>query len=80
MRISFFGSLADAIGRQVELPVPEGASVGEVRRRLATAYPAAAANLDRPQVLAAIDDRIADDGEAVPEGADLAFFPPLSGG
>lgn len=80
VRISLFGSLADAIGREVELPVPSGATVADLRRGLADAYPAAAPLLTRPQVRACLNNQIVGDEQPVPEGAELAFFPPLSGG
>lgn len=80
MRISFFGSLAEAIGREVDLAIPAGHSVADVRRILAGRYPAAAPILSRPGVRACLDDDIVDDDEIVAEGAELAFLPPLSGG
>lgn len=80
MRISLFGSLADAIGREVDLPVAPGSSIGDVRRQLAELYPTAQPILARPAVRGAIDDRIVDDAAPVPERAELAFLPPLSGG
>ncbi len=80
MRISLFGSLAEAIGREVELPLAEGGSVADARRGLIERYPAAAATLARPEVRACLGDRIVGEDETVPAGAELAFFPPLSGG
>ena len=80
VRIRFFGSLAEAIGREAEVAVPTGAQVGDVRRKLAELYPQAAAMLGRPAVRACIDDRMAAEDEGVPPGAELAFLPPLSGG
>lgn len=79
IKVSLFGSLAEAIGRQVELPAP-GSTVGDVRRRLIELYPAAAASLSRPAVRACVEDRIVDDGHELSGAAELAFLPPLSGG
>jgi len=80
MRISLFGSLADAIGREVELPLAGGIPVAEVRRQVIERYPEAASILRRPEVRACLGDRIVGEDETVPAGAELAFFPPLSGG
>jgi molybdopterin synthase sulfur carrier subunit len=80
VRIEFFGQLAEAIGREVELPSARGETVAEVRRRLAALFPAAAETLSRPAVRACLDDRIVGEEEVVGDGAELAFLPPLSGG
>lgn len=79
MKLFLFGNLAEAIGREVELEVPAGATVGEARRALASRFPAAATILARG-VRGCIDECIVSDEAVVPEGAALAFFPPLSGG
>ncbi len=80
VRIGFFGQLAEAIGRDVEVATPPGAKVGDVRRTLAELYPQVAAMLARPGVRAWIDDRMVGEDEEVPAAAELAFLPPLSGG
>lgn len=78
MRISFYGSLAEAIGREVEWPLSSGTTVADVREALARLHPSA--TLDRQTVRACLDDAIVDDSHKVAPGATLAFFPPLSGG
>jgi molybdopterin converting factor small subunit len=80
LRITFYGSLAEAIGREEELAVESGASVADVRRKLANLHPAAAPLLERVGVRACVDDRLAGEHDPVPPGAKLAFLPPLSGG
>ena len=79
MKLLLYGNLAEAIGREVELDVAPGATVATARRALATRFPDAAAMLARG-VCGCIGDVIVGDEEIVPEGAALAFFPPLSGG
>lgn len=78
-RVTLYGNLAEAIGREVELTVAPGATVGDVREALSQQVPQAAALLGHG-VRGCIGDEIAGDDAIVPEGATLAFFPPLSGG
>jgi molybdopterin synthase sulfur carrier subunit len=80
MRIRFYGRLAEAIGREVELPGEPGETLGDVRRRLIASHPRAAEALARPAVRACLDDEVVGDDAIVAEGAELAFLPPLSGG
>jgi molybdopterin synthase sulfur carrier subunit len=80
MRIRFYGPLAEAIGREVELPGEPGGTLRDVRRRLIASHPSVAEALARPAVRACLDDEVVGDDTVVPEGAELAFLPPLSGG
>jgi molybdopterin synthase sulfur carrier subunit len=80
MKVYLFGKLGEAIGREVALPLPVGATVSEARRMLADLHTEAAAMLAEPQARACLDDRMVDDAAVVPAGAELAFLPPLSGG
>ncbi len=80
MRISLFGSLADAIGREVTVPVPDGATARDVRQALIDRYPDAERLLGRRGVRACVDEVIVDEDAPVPDGAEVAFFPPVSGG
>jgi molybdopterin converting factor small subunit len=78
LRIRLYGSLADAIGREVTLEAPLPCSVGEVRRRLAARHAAAAGALERSRALIA-GSFVADERELA--DADLVeFLPPVSGG
>ncbi len=78
--MSFYGSLAEAIGREVELEPCDGATVGDVRRMLFDRYPEATASLARGDVMACIDDQVVGDHVVLAAGQDLAFLPLLSGG
>lgn len=79
LTILFFASLREKIGSgSVEFDVPEDATVGKVRRLLARKYPAVATAL--PTALAAVNQQYALDEERIPAGAEVAFFPPVSGG
>lgn len=80
MKVTFYGSLAEAIAREIEVAETAGATVATVRAMLAGRYPDAAATLARPDVRALIDDATAREEDPVPPGSALAFLPPLSGG
>jgi sulfur-carrier protein len=81
MKVQFFGRMAERMGREVEVDVPEhGCSVADLRRRLAELHPRAEAELLAPTLRACVDDAIAGEDEMVREGRAVAFFPPLSGG
>lgn len=81
MKVRFYGNLGDCIGREVELEVPAGGcTVAELRHRLASAYPALAAQLTRPSLRACVDDTIVGDAHLVGGNRSVEFFPPVSGG
>jgi len=81
MKISvlFFATLRDlAQTKKLELDIAEGTTVQALKSRLAAEVPALALALER--CLAAIDKEFAFDGDEIPAGAEVAFFPPVSGG
>lgn len=82
MRISvlLFATLKDIAGRnnlRVELP-EEDATVDDVRRALIALHPAIDANIHA--AIAAVNKEYAFAGDAVHDGDEVAFFPPVSGG
>lgn len=80
MKVTLYGNLADALGREVEVAIEPGATVGDVRSLLQDRSKAALAVLGRGDVMGCIDDEIVGDHMVVPSGKDLAFLPLLSGG
>ncbi len=62
----------------VAVDLPEGATVADLRRALASAWPALAGLLERSAL--AVNDEFADDGLALPLPAEIALLPPVSGG
>lgn len=80
MKVTFYGSLAEAIGREIDVEAGAGATVGDARRMLSELYPNAAAALGRGDVMACVDDEFVGDQFVVPQGGALAFLPLLSGG
>lgn len=81
VKIQLFGRLAERLGREAILEVPEGCTLRDLRQALAKVSPASASDLVHPSVLASVDQEIMrDDSFVVQPGQELAFFPPLSGG
>jgi MoaE-MoaD fusion protein len=78
VRILYFAAARDAAGLAAEsLPVPP-ATVGELRAALALAHPGLARILPRCRI--AVGQAFAADGDAVPDGAEVALIPPVAGG
>lgn len=81
MDVTFYGRLADRIGRQVRIEVPaEGCSVAELRRLIALQHPDVGAEILGPRVRACVDDAVAPDAQPLRAGQSVEFFPPVSGG
>jgi molybdopterin converting factor subunit 1 len=79
VRIQLFAIARQLAGQEVvELSLPEGATVNQLRRALQAQVPALAAVL--PHVVFAVDAEYADDQAVIPAGASIACIPPVSGG
>lgn len=77
--VLFFATLRDQAGtRQLELPWPEAVSVADLRGRLSRELPGLAAAL--PSAVVAVNREFATSETLIPPGAEVAFFPPVSGG
>src|SRR5579859_3452854 len=77
--VLLFATLKDRAGvNRFPLTLPDGATLKDLRQTLAASYPALAESL--PSAVAAINQEFAFDTEAVSEGDEVAFFPPVSGG
>jgi molybdopterin synthase catalytic subunit len=80
VKILLFATLKDLLGqKQLDLMLDDGeATVGAVREALMAQYPQASANLS--VALAAVNEEFASADDAVRDGDEVAFFPPVSGG
>jgi len=77
--ILFFAHLKEIAGTdRLELTVPDGVSVAEFKTQLAKQIPALRDAL--PTVIVAVNRDYAFDEDIIPENAELAIFPPVSGG
>ena len=62
----------------ISLTLPDGATVADLRRALLLHHPGLAPLLARSRI--AVDREFADDSAVVPDGAEVAVIPPVSGG
>jgi molybdopterin converting factor subunit 1 len=79
MRVLFFARARDLAGiGAVEIAMPAGSTVGDLRRRLTADYPRLAGLL--PDCAIAVDEEFADDDRGVSPESEIAVLPPVSGG
>jgi len=76
--VLFFAVAREAAGRESEPLTAWPATVGELRGTLAARHPALARVLPRCRL--AVNQEFAQDGDPVPDGAEVAVIPPVSGG
>lgn len=77
--VLFFATLRDHMGtRQLTVDLPDDAGVPALKSHLADGRPTATAALET--ALVAIDREYAFQDAAIPAGAEVAFFPHVSGG
>ena len=81
LTLRYFASIREALGASETLDVADGMTVGELRDLLIAKGGAHATALARHRALrSALNQVLCDEAAAVPEGAELAFFPPVTGG
>lgn len=81
VQVRYFASLREALGAGETVDVPAGIRLGALRDQLAASSPRHAEALARSRALrGAVNQVMGDDAAAVPEGAEVAFFPPVTGG
>ncbi len=81
VQVRYFAALREALGAQETVELPAGSTLGALREQLIASSPRHAEVLARGRALrGAINQAMADDSAPVPEGAEVAFFPPVTGG
>ncbi len=79
IKVLFFATLRDYVGsKSVELDIPLGLTVGGLTDLLVANHPPLEKVKD--SMIAAINREYAAIEQVIPEGAEIAFFPPVSGG
>jgi molybdopterin converting factor subunit 1 len=79
IRVRLFARAKDLAGADaIAVSLSPGATVGDLRRRLASEYPALAGLLSRCAV--AVDGEFVEDALTLSAGAEVALLPPVSGG
>ena len=81
IKVRYFASIREALGSGEELELPQGATVGDLRGLLIDRGPSHAAALARGKALrCALDQTLCDEAATIADGAEVAFFPPVTGG
>lgn len=79
VKVLFFATLRDKAGtRLLEIDLEPGATVRQLRQAVVSRIPAVADVIEH--CLAAVDHEYSADEAVIPLGAEVAFFPPVSGG
>ena len=81
LTVRYFASIRESLGASEVVEVAGGSSVGAVRDALIARGGAHAVALARGRALrSALNQVLCDETAAVSDGAELAFFPPVTGG
>ena len=81
IQLRFFASLREALGAQHELELAEGSTVAELRERLLERGGRYTELLAPTRaVRCAVNQVMAGESTVIAEGAEVAFFPPVTGG
>ncbi len=79
--VRYFASIREELGQGEQIDVPEGATVDALRDLLMACSPEHAAVLARGRALrCALDQTLCDGDAVIGPGAEVAFFPPVTGG
>ncbi len=81
VQVRYFASIREALGVGELIDVPAGATAGDVRDQLIARSAAHASALARGKVLrSALNQSLCEESAVVTDDAELAFFPPVTGG
>jgi sulfur-carrier protein len=81
VRVRYFASLRESLGAHESLDVAPGTTLGALRDQLIARGGEHARCLARGRaVRSALDQTMSDDGAPLHDGAEVAFFPPVTGG
>jgi molybdopterin synthase sulfur carrier subunit len=79
--VRYFASLREALGASETVGLHEAITLGQLRDRLIARGGAHGQALARGRALrCALNQVMADEATPVPAGAEVAFFPPVTGG
>ncbi len=79
LRIKLFAIARQRLGRdEVDVTLPDSATIADLRRALVEQFPALADVL--PHIRIAVNSSYANDATVIPAGAEVALIPPVSGG
>jgi len=81
LQVRYFASLREALGPSDEIELPEGSTLAGLREALIARGGRHAEALARNRtVRCALNQSMVDESSALTPGAEVAFFPPVTGG
>ncbi|GAB4039960.1 MAG: molybdopterin converting factor subunit 1 [Rubrivivax sp.] len=81
IRLRYFASLREALGSGEELELPGPLTVAALRDHLVARGGVHAERLGGNRLVrCAVNQALADEGARIDDGAEVAFFPPVTGG
>lgn len=81
IQVRYFASVREALGPGDSVEAPVGTTLAMLRDLLTRRSAAHAQVLARGRALrCALNQSLADESAVVPDGAEVAFFPPVTGG
>jgi molybdopterin synthase sulfur carrier subunit len=81
VQVRYFAALREALGPVQTVELPPGSTLGALRDRLLASGGRHAEVLARGRaVRCALDQVLCDEAAVLAEGAEVAFFPPVTGG
>jgi molybdopterin synthase sulfur carrier subunit len=80
IQVRYFAALREALGPGEWLEMPAGTTVDELREVLRSRSPAHAGALGGRPVRAALNQALCDGSTTLTDAAEVAFFPPVTGG
>jgi molybdopterin synthase sulfur carrier subunit len=81
IQVRYFASIREALGPGETLELPDGSTVAAAREALIARGESHAAALARGRALrSALNQSLCEESAPRREGAELAFFPPVTGG
>ncbi len=81
IQLRYFASLREALGAAEQLDMPDGSTVATLRDTLLARGGRHAELLARGRaVRCALNQTLCDESAALSDGAEVAFFPPVTGG
>ncbi len=79
VQVHFFSTIRARVGEKtIQVELPPGARVADLKREIAYLYPDAAGSIEG--MLASVDKVFSDDSTVIPDQAEVAFFPYVTGG
>jgi len=79
VKVLFFATIRERTGvKEIQIELPENSQVVDFKEKLIQQFPGLAEGMS--STLVAVNREFAFDDQIIPEDAELAVFPPVSGG